>query len=867
MENPKFRNVSKLSRKKTILSIALILLLTLSALMAAVTMPVQAQAESAAGNATYAFITVEPNPVGVGQTVGVLFWIADPLPSATTGIGQFRTGYMLTINKPDGTTETQGPFKGDYLGSAGIAYTPTMVGTYTFKFDYPGETIYLAWDNVNNQPLNPQNSYLDLASTATTTLTVQAQSITTVFQVPYPTQFWTRPIYGQNYWWQTISGNWLMAAWNQTGRSFDNNWAFVPEGTLANSAHILWTKPMSFGGLAGGIFGNIPYYSGMSYEQYFAVSSLAGTGPAIIIGGRLFYTTIMAGEPRAFGNMNVGTAAVDLKTGETLFTIPNVTMTYGQVLNFVGPNQAGTFAYLWNIAGTTGTLYDPWTGSQIITIANMTTGFTTFGKNGEIIIYNLANNQTFGGWQLTKWNSTKAIESYQVTGTGTLSQDYSWRPFTKYNANMAPLDGARGIQWQVAALNVPGYSLGLNYGCFEGNNILAFQMLPTRGYPTNVSSTVGINITAYDMTTGAISYTTSILPVPGMPNVLHGIAAFNNIWEFNGHLYTMNHYTMQWVVYDLKTGQVMWISEPAKNAWGYFSQADSMIEAYGLSIFTGFDGYVTAYNTATGAKVWEFYGGDTAYTPYGHHTFYDGITVVDGKIVLLPNEHGNGNEPLYQNLTTFVLDAKTGNLVWSILGYFEQVEVADGVMVSHNNYDNQIYAFGKGPSATTVTAPDVAVGVGSSMIIRGTVTDQSTGALERAKTIGAASTPAISDADQTAWMEYLYMQQELPMTASGVPVKLQAIDSAGNVVNIGTVNSDMSGMFKKTWTPSASGEYTIVATFEGSNSFYGSYAESAVTVQGSVAGTIGGVGIEVYIAIAAIIIAIIALLLVAFRRK
>jgi hypothetical protein len=37
-------------------------------------------------------------------------------------------------------------------------------------------------------------------------------------------------------------------------------------------------------------------------------------------------------------------------------------------------------------------------------------------------------------------------------------------------------------------------------------------------------------------------------------------------------------------------------------------------------------------------------------------------------------------------------------------------------------------------------------------------------------------------------------------------------------------------MFKKMWTPEHEGEYTIIATFEGSESYWRSFAETAVGV-------------------------------------
>jgi hypothetical protein len=42
--------------------------------------------------------------------------------------------------------------------------------------------------------------------------------------------------------------------------------------------------------------------------------------------------------------------------------------------------------------------------------------------------------------------------------------------------------------------------------------------------------------------------------------------------------------------------------------------------------------------------------------------------------------------------------------------------------------------------------------------------------------------------------------------------------------------SDGAGMFKKMWKPETEGEYTIIARFAGSKSYWPSYAESALSV-------------------------------------
>jgi len=56
---------------------------------------------------------------------------------------------------------------------------------------------------------------------------------------------------------------------------------------------------------------------------------------------------------------------------------------------------------------------------------------------------------------------------------------------------------------------------------------------------------------------------------------------------------------------------------------------------------------------------------------------------------------------------------------------------------------------------------------------------------------------------------------------------LNVIDSNGNYRTIGTTNTDSSGMFTYAWAPDIEGAYTVIATFAGSNSYWGSNAETS----------------------------------------
>jgi hypothetical protein len=151
--------------------------------------------------------------------------------------------------------------------------------------------------------------------------------------------------------------------------------------------------------------------------------------------------------------------------------------------------------------------------------------------------------------------------------------------------------------------------------------------------------------------------------------------------------------------------------------------------------------------------------------------------------------------------------------------------MADGYTTA-GSADGYMYVFGRGKSATTVSAPQTTVAKGTAVLIQGTVLDQSPAQP------GAA---CVSDESQATYMEYLHMQQPIDgifhnVKVLGVPVTLFAVDSDGTVIDIGTVTSDMSGTFSYAWTPPNEGVYKITAAFVGSESYGSSWAETAVSI-------------------------------------
>ena len=68
-------------------------------------------------------------------------------------------------------------------------------------------------------------------------------------------------------------------------------------------------------------------------------------------------------------------------------------------------------------------------------------------------------------------------------------------------------------------------------------------------------------------------------------------------------------------------------------------------------------------------------------------------------------------------------------------------------------------------------------------------------------------------------------------TLTGVPVTLTAIDENSNVIDIGTTTSNgYYGNFGYTWTPPNEGQYTVMASFAGDDSYGSSTAATTISV-------------------------------------
>jgi len=293
----------------------------------------------------------------------------------------------------------------------------------------------------------------------------------------------------------------------------------------------------------------------------------------------------------------------------------------------------------------------------------------------------------------------------------------------------------------------------------------------------------------------------------------------------------MNPNSRSWFGYDASTGNRLWTSDPADYPWGTYGL--SGVIAYGKLYALSYDGKVHAYDLETGDEIFNYYSGDDVYreTPYGTFPFYYGPIIADNVVYAGNGEH-SPTQPLFRGYQLHAFEAQTGTPVWTLPGWHVIQAIADGYLVSYNAEDNSMYVFGKGPSATTAIAPNIGISFGSSVIISGTVTDSSAGSKQNEQAARFPNgVPVVSDESMSGWMEYVYMQQSCPAEVGGVPVTIDVIDSNGNYRNIGTATSDAYGAYSFMWIPDIPGKYTVIATFAGSEAYYGSYAQTAFGVE------------------------------------
>jgi hypothetical protein len=497
----------------------------------------------------------------------------------------------------------------------------------------------------------------------------------------------------------------------------------------------------------------------------------------------------------------------------------NRTISFGQMFQWEGFNMHGNFDYLWIDISNNWYAFDPFTGDWLMTFEGVPSGSNLYGPNGEIIRY------SFSGGNIQKWNSTLVV----MLGE-TPPDSGSWGA----RAYMNTFNASRGIEY------VKPYTAG-SAGSIQSAATWIDDMA------------VGASVSLEQVTLWGISL------VPGE----EGTLLFDNTWEapdywaegnltlgfFGGGFIgwsqedrvavmflqeTQEHYG-----FSLETGEYLWGPTAPQYYLDALDDTDtsSTAIAYGRLIRASVGGIIYCYDIQTGNLTWTYEVAD----PYkeilwANNWWQKPVFVTDGKVYCGTLEH-SPIDPRPRGGAFVCLDVLTGDLVWRANGLFRQTRwggraiIGDSVMATMDTYDQRVYAVGKGPSATTVSASETTQSVGTPILIQGTVMDVSPGTEDIKVTMRFPNgVPAISDADMSEWMLHVYKQFEMPADVTGVEVILNAVDESGVWHDINRVNTDMAGEFSYLWTPDTIGKYTIVATFAGSGGYFGSYAESAISV-------------------------------------
>ncbi|MEM3875329.1 MAG: PQQ-binding-like beta-propeller repeat protein [Candidatus Bathyarchaeia archaeon] len=810
---------------------------------------------------TYAYLEVFPSPIGKGQSLYV-FGFMDKYPPTASGKYGDRWTMELIITKPDNTQEIK-TYTSDPVGCIFDRYTPTQTGTYKFQLHFPEQVL----EGKNPPPegwigfwafanLFIGDIYLESYSRVVE-VTVQETPIPEYTPPPLPVGYWKRPISQENLGWGQIAGSYLGAGMSRNV----NYYTKAPE-----TAHIVWTRPITFGGIVGGEYNDLGYYTGLSYESYWG--GFMG-GPPVIL-GRLYYN--VPTQPR------YGFYCIDVRTGEEIWwrngTGPKQGPAFGflgmnypqisfaQLLDYESPNQHGIIAYLWSTwsvmdpetFATTNywSLYDAWTGNWICTIEGVPSTGAVFGasqtvvdEKGNILIFELGPNNSW----LAIWNSTHCIQNNPITANPFLANNWYWlwRPplgevipastgyIDNVTLNLPPGVSFRGIDWSTKTMLFS--TAGAMLGMFMGT-------------PPNFTDCV---ISLDKNTLGVVKWTKVRTWPAG--NLTLSIGPVGD-----GVYFIWAKETRQWWCYNITNGNLIWgpsASETDLHMYGV-SSAIAYGRLYSADSIGG-GGTVYCYDIKTGQRLWTYETENLGLEGYWPRCTAVLGFIADKKVYLYTNEHSPG-PILWPGGKLRCIDADTGNELWKISFWGNNPVVADGYLIDLNSYDNQIYCFGKGLTKITVEIKNDVVPAGSSVLIKGTVTDQSP---------AVKDTPCVADEDMSAWMEYLVMQKKMPEKVKGVTVEVWATHESGEVIYVGNATTDplSDGIFSIVWTPQKEGRYIISVVFGGSKSYYDSYASTALAVTAAppAAAAAEQLGLTQTLVTALIVIVIICIILVAYN--
>jgi hypothetical protein len=592
----------------------------------------------------------------------------------------------------------------------------TVAYTWKQESELPGVTWFsYRFDELGNWTIDFtwQGDFISLPCNVTRTITVQQDPIPyPVEDTPLPTEAWSFPINVYNREWRNIAGPWYQQYYNASRGSYN------PYTEAPQTAHIQWLSPPVTG--EGGYVGATDQYKGIETTGIYTSSAM---NIRTIMAGRGYYTA-----------SNV-IYCVNISTGQLLWSVPGsfsvgATRSRAPVLYYFGSNvfqiyDALTGAMTLNVTGMSMTLYDD---PYVLTLSND---------------------------RLIKW-----------TTAGT-SNNFTSRIL--WNSSLAPYYGV--------------YNLNMNWWYVIENGVFAMRLSKylagLAGGTQPYSSAIVHKIIGFNMTTGEQIYDQDIAD-PADPDTWYlqqgpctGSAYGKFYFTITGNPEQMDppNGAGGYIAFDIATGEFSWLSEPFNYPWGDFFAYMPMGSGYGYIYSLGYDG-VYALNANNGTIAWHYTPGNSQMeTPYSSWPFGSVGPVIGGGIIFAP-ETEHSPTLYYRGNALKAINAYNGSEVWDIMGYYTPTSLAYGTLMATETPSGYTYAFAKGETATTVAVQNDVYTKGNSILIKGTVTDQSP---------AQRGSPAIADASMTACMEYLHMQQPKPTNATGVKVTLTAIDSDGKI--------------------------------------------------------------------------------------
>jgi outer membrane protein assembly factor BamB len=831
MSKPNFDRNRKERKAKTVFAtIALIFVLSISSMLVA-----SVQFVSAAKANMTLNVEIQNDPIGVNQPERFSVRFSPAIPTPT---GQ-QMPATAELTKPDGSKVNLGPFNSPKVLGVGYTnvyllfdYSPDQVGTWNLKFSWngddttnPGSTEItftvqsapvdivrkdsIAYLTYRPNPIGVGQSLL-VAAWVTPRETLPGDTFKGfmfTFTKPDGTTASIGPLEsfpdGTTYFEYTPDqvGQWTVefdfpgdtyTAPCNTGKQTltvqQNPIPGYPQATLPAGT---WTFPVTpenkeWANIIGpylqptGGTGLGPDGTGSRYNAYSQGPNTAHilwkippvAGVAGVVGGQF---GMLANYGKTSASVNVVMAGkgyysasnvihcVDIQTGEELWTAPG-SYNFGAITGTSGINLQPE---LVSISSSRIMKYDALTGAVTLNMSGLG-GVISYLANDGMYAYiaqrDVSADPLWGQYYLIKLD---------FTGTGTdLASRIIYNVTYPFNTNDC------GI-------------------CLNGD---ALTMIHFHIY----GNSGGVNTT-----TGEVLWSKPIQWISAKPET---VGSQNGVmfYPVDGRV---------WKAVDMKTGSEVWTSEQAYYPWGDF-WAYGQADAYGMLYALSYGG-VYAFDANTGKIVWHYANVDPyGETAYGQWPFGSADPIVaDGKVYAPATEHSPAF--YYKGWKLYTLDAYNGNLLWNILGYYSVNAIAEGVLQATNAYDGYAYAFGKGPTMTTVSTSSQVASKGNSILISGTVLDASA---------GQNGTAAVSDNVMSAWMEYLHMQQPKPTDATGVPVTITAVSPDGSTTSIATVTSDDKGNYATMWTPPTTGVYTIKATFAGSEAYWSSNAETTLGV-------------------------------------